>query len=70
MKAQDVLLNENLERVIQGEGSYNVGVKGCKFNTTMANPDDADLGTTANWTYLFADVKSGAGFLLKLKARV
>jgi len=69
MKAQDVLLNENLERVIQGEGSYNVGVKGCRFDDTKHNPADADLGTKANWTYKFADVKSGAGFLLKVKAR-
>ena len=69
MKAQDSLLTENLERVIQGEGSYNVGVKGCKFDNTKSNPTDADLGAQANWTYLFADVKSGAGFMLKLKAR-
>ncbi len=29
MRAQDILLNENLQNVIQVEGSYNVGVKGC-----------------------------------------
>jgi len=69
MRAQDVLLNENIERVIQGEGSYNVGVKGCKFDATKANPSDADLGTVANWSYLYSDKKSGAGFALKLKAR-
>ena len=69
MKALDVLLNENLERVIQGEGSYNVGVKGCRFDDTKHNPVDADLGAKANWSYKFADVKSGAGFLLKVKAR-
>ena len=69
MKSQDVLLNENLERVIQGEGSYNVGVKGCKFDNTKNNPADTDLATKANWTYKFSDVKSGAGFLLRVKAR-
>jgi len=69
MKAQDVLLNENIEHIIQGEGSFNVGVKGCKFDPSKANPIDADLATVANWTYLFSDVKSGAGFMLKLKAR-
>lgn len=69
MKAQDVLLNANLERVIQGEGSYNVSVKGCTIDKTKINPTDAVLAASANWTYQFADVKSGAGFLLKMKAR-
>jgi len=69
MKAQDVLLGENLKRVIQGEGSYNLGIKGCAFDTSKPNPVDADLGASANWTYNYSDVKSGAGFLLKLKAR-
>jgi len=69
MKAQDVLLGENLKRVIQGEGSYNLGIKGCSFDTSKANPANTDLGTAGNWTYNYSDVKSGAGFLLKLKGR-
>ena len=70
MKAQDVLLGENIQRVIQGEGAFNVGVKGCKYDTSAgANPTDAVLAAAANWDYQFADVKSGAGFLLKIKAR-
>ncbi len=69
MKAQDSLGTANLERIIQGEGSYNVGVKGCKFDNTKANPIDSVLGAAANWDYLFSDVKSGAGFMLELKAR-
>lgn len=70
MKSQDVLLLENLKHVIQGEASYNVGVKGCEYDTTKgANPSDAVLGATANWNYVFSDVKSGPGFVLELKAR-
>ncbi len=70
MKSQDVLLAENLKHIIQGESSYNVGVKGCIYDTTQgANPTDAVLGATANWTYAFTDVKSGPGFVLELKAR-
>ena len=70
MKAQDSLGSANLARIIQGEGSYNVGVKGCKFDVaTYANPIDATLGAAANWDFLFSDVKSGAGFMLELKAR-
>ena len=69
MRAQDVLLNENLQRVIQGEASYNVGVKGCKFDVSKVNPIDADLGDKANWSYLFSDVKSGGGFVMSVKKR-
>ncbi len=69
MRADDVLLKANLEHIIQGEGSYNASVKGCKFDTAFPNPEDADLGTIANWSYLFSDVKSGAGFLLNLAPR-
>lgn len=69
MRAQDILLKENLQKVIQGEGSYNVGVKGCKFDTANPNPDDATLGTAANWSYKFTDVKSSAGFQIIVKAR-
>ncbi len=69
MKVQDVLLKENLQKIIQGEGSYNVSVKGCKFDETKANPDDADLGDKANWDYVYADVKSSAGFQILVKKR-
>jgi hypothetical protein len=69
MRAQDILLKENLQKVIQGEGSYNVGVKGCKFDTTKANPTDAELGAPANWNYMFSDVKSSAGFQILVKKR-
>lgn len=69
MKVQDVLLKENIQKVIQGEGSYNVGVKGCRFDDTKANPIDADLGAAANWTYKFTDVKSSAGFQIIVQAR-
>ena len=69
MRAQDVLLNQNIQRILQGEASYNVGVKGCKFDTSKINPDEATLGTKANWSYLFNDVKSGGGFVMSVKAR-
>ena len=70
MKSQDVLLTENIKHIIQGEASYNVGVKGCEYDITKgANPTDAVLGATANWSYVFSDVKSGPGFVLELKAR-
>ncbi len=69
MKTQDVLLKANLQKVIQGEGSYNVGVKGCRFDTATANPDDTALALNTNWSFLYQDVKSGAGFQLLVKER-
>ena len=70
MKSQDVLLSENLKHIIQGEASYNVGVKGCEYDTAQgANPTDAVLGASANLSYVFTDVNSGPGFVLELKAR-
>ncbi len=69
MRAQDVLLNENLQRVIQGEASYNVGVKGCKFDATKVNPDGTALALKTNWSYLFSDVKSGGGFVMSVAKR-
>ena len=69
MRAHDVLLNENIQRVLQGEASYNIGVKGCKFDTSKVNPDDVTLAAKANWAYQYNDVKSGAGFVLSVKKR-
>jgi hypothetical protein len=69
MRAQDVLLQENLQRVIQGESSYNIGVKGCKFNSAVINPDATAVGLADNWTYKLSDPKSGGGFLLQVAQR-
>ena len=69
MKTQDVLLKENIQKIIQGEGSYNVGIKGCKFDDSKSNPEDTDLGNKDNWTYMFSDVKASAGFQILVKAR-
>jgi hypothetical protein len=69
MRTQDVLLKDNLQMVMQGESSYNVGVKGYTFNISKPNPVIADIKTAANWTYKYADIKSGPGFVLKVAAR-
>lgn len=69
MRTQDMLLKSNLQMVMQGESSYNIGVKGCTFATTVDNPTNVQLATAANWSYKYSDVKSGAGFLLKVAAR-
>jgi len=54
---------ENLTQIIQGEYAITVGVKG--FNWTgAANPNDAALGSAANWAQTASDVKSCCGVRL------
>lgn len=50
----------NLVMRIQGELAYTVNVKGWKYGST-ANPTDANLATSANWTQAVSSIKSGPG---------
>ena len=54
---------ENLVYRVQGEGAYNVEVKGYKWDTANggANPTDGTLGTTTNWDSVVASHKDKAG---------
>lgn len=62
---QDVTGNENLSVRMQGEYAYNMGVKGFKWVIgSGANPTNAALATTANWSATRASVKDFAGFVL------
>jgi hypothetical protein len=53
----------------QNEFSYNVGVKGFKWDTTDggANPTDADLGTSSNWDKAVTSDKNLAGSIIVTK---
>ena len=53
----------NLTQILQGEMAFNTRLKGWSF-TGSASPDEAALANPANWNYVFADVKSGAGVAL------
>lgn len=57
--------NENLMVRIQGEYSYNVGVKGFTYNVAGGgvNPNDTAMGTAANWVQSYADVKDLGGVI-------
>lgn len=46
---------------IQGEYAFNARVKGFAFSTASANPADADLGNSANWTLAASTIKNAAG---------
>jgi len=62
---------ENLVQRFQGEYSYNVEIKGHKWDMTNggANPTDATLGTGSNWDIAVADpTKNGPGVRLEVDA--
>lgn len=56
---------ESLLMRLQGETAHTIGVRGFEY-TGGANPDDAALAAGANWSYSFADVKSGPGFVIEV----
>lgn len=55
---------ENISRTWQAEWSYNVGVKGYKWNVSVAAPTNAELATEANWTAIATSKKDTAGVLV------
>lgn len=59
---------ENLTRLFQAELAHNTRVKGFSY-TGAVNPNLAALGNSANWTYVFSSVKSGAGVALTVKSK-
>lgn len=58
--------DENIKRSYQAEWSYNVGVKGYKWDATSGgkSPNDAALATSTNWDQNATSVKDTAGVLL------
>lgn len=56
---------ENLIARIQGEHSFNMGVKGYSYTSATKNPDDATIGTAGNWTWTKNDYKLSPGVCLE-----
>lgn len=61
MKAQDVLLNENLKTIMQGEYDFTMGIKGYQFKDGVKSPTDVQIATAANWLRTASSVKDTAG---------
>lgn len=62
----DVTGTENIKRAMQAEWSYNLEMKGYRWDKAGgAAPNDAALGTAANWDRYATDVKDTAGVLIK-----
>ena len=59
--------NEQLQMRLQGEGAYNVGVKGFKWDVSNggANPSAAAIATGTNWDQCATSDKDTAGVALK-----
>ena len=60
---QRVLGKANITQILQGEYAITVRIKGFDY-TGAANPNDATIGSSANWTRVASDVKSCAGVRL------
>lgn len=63
IRGMEILGNENIQRIIQGETAVNVGIKNFTY-VGGASPDVAAIGNPANWNYVMSDVKSGAGLAI------
>jgi hypothetical protein len=61
--SQDVLGNESMTVIVQGEHAFNIGCKGFQWDATNggANPLDAALATSTNWDKVATDDKDLAG---------
>ena len=55
---------ENLVMRVQGEYAFNVRAKGFAYTGT-ANPNDATLGNTSNWSFVMSSVKDAPGVAIK-----
>lgn len=61
--------DENIQRSVQSEWSYNLGVKGYAWDKTTGgkSPNDAALATANNWDRVATSHKDTAGILLLAK---
>lgn len=60
--------NENIQRTIQSEWSFNLSVKGNAWTAAENSPNLAALQTSTNWAQQVTDVKNTAGVLFKSAA--
>ena len=69
LASQLITGKQNLGIRLQGEYSYQVGVRGFSYDVTAGgvNPNTAALKTAANWDKVFADVKDLGGVVIETK---
>ncbi|WP_440493463.1 major capsid protein [Serratia sarumanii] len=65
MKAQDVLGQENLKALMQGEYDFTIGLKGYKWkNDNIKSPTNDQLTAAANWQKTATSDKDTAGVMV------
>lgn len=64
---QSVNGDENIKKTFQAEWSYNVGLKGFRWDKANGGkaPDDTELATGTNWDKYATSIKDCAGVVLK-----
>ncbi|MTC60392.1 hypothetical protein GKR50_10220 [Providencia rustigianii] len=65
MKAQDVLGQENIKALMQGEYDFTVGLRGYQWSKdSVKSPTNTQIETVANWKQIATDIKDTAGVLV------
>lgn len=61
--------NENIQRTVQAEWSFNLGVKGFAWDKASGgkSPSDMAIGSSASWDRYTSDIKDLAGVLVTTK---
>lgn len=64
MKAQDVLGQENIKALMQGEYDFTLGLRGYQWSKdSIKSPTNDQLATPANWKQIATSIKDTAGVL-------
>ncbi|WP_392559783.1 major capsid protein [Orbus mooreae] len=65
MKAQDVLGQENVKALMQGEYDFTLGIRGYQWSkNNIKSPTNAQISTAANWSQIATSIKDTAGVLV------
>ncbi|UNH31692.1 major capsid protein [Moellerella wisconsensis] len=65
MKAQDVLGQENIKALMQGEYDFTIGLRGYQWSKdSIKSPTNAQIATVANWKQIATDIKDTAGVMV------
>lgn len=67
LATQMITGKDNLAVRIQGEYSYNIGIRGFSYNVSSGgvNPNDTAVGTAANWGQKYEDIKDLGGIAIE-----
>ncbi|AKJ41793.1 major capsid protein [Pragia fontium] len=64
MKAQDVLGQENIKALMQGEYDFTLGIRGYQWSKdSIKSPTNAQIAAAANWKQIATSIKDTAGVL-------